>query len=218
MPRTGAVLDNFNRAGPALGTDWTAKPLGDTAVALTIASSTLLTGGTSYSYNWYNLTSLSNLTNGGIEICVLISAVPGTNTESFWLSFLQQPSAASATADGYEIGYVKQSGTDTNPIGEYANAAYTLTSTGTTADFANGDLAIVRMTPAGVISAYKDTGGVETLLHTITDTTYSGTFFAGVGIYNPTGGACRLDDFSFAQLPAAAVGLPSLVMAPPIPT
>jgi hypothetical protein len=215
MPRSNAVLDNFNRA--SIGTNWSGQPLNDSAQTLTIQSSVAV-GGSGYDYAWWNVTQFSDQTDSGAEIAIAISTLPA-NDGALWAAFFKEPSAASTTADGYELATTIRSGADDISAVRYLNGAATtiLATTTLASDWAAADLFIIRRSTTGVMQFIRDRGGTETVLHTLAaDTTYTGSFFTSLGYFDGAG-TIRLDDYSAGNYTVVSTDTrPILNMAAPV--
>lgn len=200
---SGTTLkDNFDRADstpiadPRLGANWSVAPYADSAVGLGISSNRAYAS-TYYGYEWWNVETF-NGANGTIEVRAAMPVLPG-NGGIVWLALLQQPSSSTATCDGYEFGLtINTGGNDTAEIIEITNASGTGGSLGTaaTVNWAANDVLCIRRSTAGLLQLISDRGGTETVAFSVTDTTYTGAFYAAAGFYDPSSGVGRIDDFS----------------------
>lgn len=200
---TVSVVDSFNRANGGLGTSWSNNPFNAGASAAAVSSNAYSANGNTYVEQWYNAASYAN--TAGIEVAVTLGTLPGKsavgNLNGSWCGLIQQPSGSSSTADGYQFGAVRVTGTNTDRIHVYR---YTNSTTATKViDFAlsrdwaaNTDVIGLEIKPDGTVNAYVN-GAVAS---TVNDTTY---FHAGESAFGElalTGsGTATLDDFRVGQ-------------------
>lgn len=186
FPTTG-VLDGFNRADGALGSNWTAEPWNDTATGFAISSNTVRGNAATFSYDWawYNAASY------GPDVEVYIDVTVAGSSEYYLAARITSPSGSASTGDGYAV---YQKGTILQ-FARFDNGAETiLGSDDTVTTLATGDgfgFEIIGST----LTAYRRVSGVWSQYGTTrTDSTYSAGGFIGMGLYEDSRTA-QLDNF-----------------------
>jgi hypothetical protein len=207
MPVTVPLRDNFNRAvSNNLGVGWTADPFGDGAGGTpSIFNNTAL-------FEFYRAAYLDTLSLDGeqdIEVAFTVAVMPSGDGLTQGLGLVQQPGAG--TADGYVFAVVQNAaGNETIAYSKYTDGIDAAGATGSI-DVVPTDLIIFRRTAdTGVMRIYRDRGGVETLAHTVTDTSFAGPFFPVLAGYD-TGSLSAVGDFYAGNV--AAGGATSTILA-----
>jgi hypothetical protein len=117
---TTSVLDNFNRAGPGLGTNWS---LLNMASAPTIVSSTVVqpNTGSGYSELWWNPTTFS----GDAEVYLTVPTISTTAGNQIYLDIFTGWSTSSLAAlNGYQMLFTRGA-TDAIKLAKYTGGTGT---------------------------------------------------------------------------------------------
>jgi hypothetical protein len=181
------TLDSFNRANEnplSDGGRWTIGVIGVAEVGLRVVSNRLGCNKSTTGTAWRNNASFGPDT----ESWARITTLPGNGNAVRLYVRLQTP--GSAAVDGYMLRFVQASGTDQIFLERFTDGA--LTTLGTIGqDIAAGDTLLLRA-QGSTLEAWRKNGATWTRLGAVTDSTYPGAGYIGVGIRGRTG---RLDDF-----------------------
>jgi hypothetical protein len=201
FPTTG-VLDDFNRAGPGVGANWSNDPFHGGSTAYAIQGSTVV-GATGYSEEWWNAATYGP--DCELFVTVVTKPTEGSSGQGFWVnSRLVQPSAAASTADGYDVFVSTLVGTDKVQIMRYDNAISTVLTPDTlTQEFASGESLGIEIIGT-TITAYRKSGGTWSSIGSRTDGTYSAAGFLSFGWSDSGTNPGRFDDFGGGTVVAAA--------------
>jgi hypothetical protein len=212
---TTSILDTFNRAneGPYPSTNWDGKVLANDGASWAVLANQCKAGGGDNSRMYWKSTTFGP----DCEAYCTIATVPisGTFSDIALLLRLQQPGTGGAggtTTDGYYIGWVHITGTDSLIFYRIDNQAFTqLGTTQTPLEMANGHKFGASMI-GSTLQAYVDTGGGWTTLGTPeSDPTYGAAGYIGI----LTGqSASTIDDFGGGNVLSSTSSLPCAVSAP----
>jgi hypothetical protein len=217
---TTSVLDDFNRADGALGTNWSTLS-GGAAGNVATNQWRSIAGGGGYSETWWNPASFTNTQEVFCTVTAL--AATGASNQVFLDIFQGWSTSSTAALSGYQLVYTRNTSNDQLQIFKYTNGAFAQLGTTTTLAarlVANDKLGFER-TSGGVLTGYTNQSATWSSQVTTTDAAgfFSGGQAAnlGIGAFD-SAIAWRLDDFGGGQTVAATVALPEVVMAPRIPT
>lgn len=177
------VTDNFNRSNEnPIGGNWTNDALGEGADnQLKIVSNQLqaVTAGTSCEAYWNAQTF-----TGAIEQYFTVVTKPGSG-QRVEMGFIQNPGNPTGWV-GYQFSWndVSGAGNDTLTIDRVDAGPTGVTLASGTVEYSAGDVIAFSKSSSGVFKAWKN--GVV-VLTTAADTTYTGAFYAYVGIRDTTG-------------------------------
>ncbi len=195
------LLDNFNRADGAPGSNWTADPEGDGLSAPVIASNRASFAPTSAKSAWWNVEQFG----ADVDISVDIASLPTLSTgQSRTIAFyvrLQTPNSLSGgyvvnIQDDFDIG----SRIRVFDVPNYA-IALAVSPAPTYPIMAIGDTLGVRLSD-NVFTIYRIRTGITTTLGTLIDTGDITAAAGYVGLYGRSnaGTALAIDNFSAATL------------------
>ena len=193
FPTTG-ILDTFNRAGPGLGTDWTA-PLwfGDNVPEIT--GNQLYNPLNTYADAYWDLVTFGPASEAYLDLATL----PGAGNLVYLNLRIVNPGAAS-TMDGYEAHYLQQAGTDILRIFRIDNTVGTQLGADISLDFAAGD-GFGFEANGSTLTIYRRSSGTWSSAGSRTDSTYTADGYIGCGIQETT---ARGDNFGGGTLIVAA--------------
>jgi hypothetical protein len=181
------TLDSFNRGNETPLSDsgrWSNGVVGSGETGLRLFSNVLGGTKTTTCTSWRN-----NVQYGpDTEVSARITTLPGTNNQFRLYARLQQP--GTATYDGYMLRTNQLSGTDQVWIDRVDNGTIVNRLT-MNQELAAGDTLLLSVR-GSTLQAWLRRGTTWSLLGSVTDTTYGGAGYVGVGIRGKTG---RLDDF-----------------------
>jgi hypothetical protein len=195
---TTPVLDNFNRADGAIGSNWSNDPVAGGATPAVIASNQLQAPSGGYAEMWWNAASFT----GNIEVFATVAAKATTASAGVYISVGQYPSSTASTWDSYELAFLG----DTNMwrIQRKTNDAAT-TIAGPTAGTLNAGDKFGLAVNNGVLTGYRYDGTSWSAVISATDATH--TFENGAYLSFATfdtGSVNRLDDFGGGATPLSA--------------
>jgi hypothetical protein len=201
---TTAVLDNFNRAGPGLGTNWSVL---NGASAASIISSTVVqvNTGSSYSEMWWNPTTFT----GEAEVYLTVPTISTVAGNQIYLDIFTGWSTSSLAAlNGYQMLFTRGA-TDAIKLAKYTTGTgtdFVGSSTNLGTNLAAGDqLAFTKQAGGSLTGWAKQGAGAWTAITNVTDTTYfnSGqTYNIGWGGFGTT---YRFDDFGGGTIVSGGV-------------
>ncbi|MDH4341173.1 MAG: fibronectin type III domain-containing protein, partial [Thermoleophilia bacterium] len=181
------TLDNFDRANEtpvSFGGRWGDGILGSGERSLKVVSNQLASTRSTTATAWWN-----NAQYGAdCESWATIATLPGNGNAVRLYVRLQTP--GTSAVDGYMLFYNQLSGTDQVVLLRITNGALTALST-VNREITAGSRLLLRATGTALESWVQDGAGWSQLGR-VTDSTYVGAGYVGVGIRGKTG---RLDDF-----------------------
>jgi hypothetical protein len=181
-----AILDTFNRANEnplSFGGRWGNGILGSSERSLRVTSNQCLSTQNTTATGWWK-TQLG----ADQEAYATIATLPGNNNAVRLYVRLQTP--GSAAVDGYMLLYSQLSGTDQITIHRITNGTLTQVSTANR-EIAAGNRLLLRA-KGTALEAWVRSGSAWSRVSRVTDSTYTGAGFVGLGIRGKTG---RVDDF-----------------------
>ncbi len=193
------TLDGFNRANENPLSDagrWGNGVNGSVETGLNVLSNQLACSKTTTCTAWRSNTQYGPDT----EVWAHVTTQPGINNQLRLYSRLQQP--GTATYDSYMLRTNQLAGTDQVWLERVDNGAIVNRLT-VNQELADGDLILLR-TKGSTLEAWRHNGSSWSRLGVVTDSTYSGAGYVGVGLRGTTG---RVDDFG-ARTPGAPVSPP----------
>jgi hypothetical protein len=199
------TLDNFNRPNENPLSDagrWTNAVNGGVENGLHVSSNQLACTATSTCTAWR-----SNAQYGpDVEVWTRISTLPGTNNHVRLYARLKEQ--GSAAYDAYMLRTNQLSGTDEVYLERIDNGAHVRKLT-VSQELAAGDLVLLRV-EGSTLEGWRHDGVAWSRLGTVTDSTYPGPGFVGIGLRGTTG---RLDDFGARTTSANPPGAPTALTA-----
>jgi hypothetical protein len=182
---TTQILDNFNRADGAVGSNWS-SPIWTGDGSFTVISNTFgATSGTNISMYW-NATSFS----ADQEAYVTVTTPPANDAANVVSVYCRLANQNTSAPSYYAATLRKLSGTDTVTIERVVSGTIVAIGSAITTEFAAGDgLGITCV--GSVIASWKRSGGNWILL----DARNDGTITAGGYIGIESRQVARLDDF-----------------------
>ncbi|MGH3135040.1 MAG: hypothetical protein ACRDPV_00925, partial [Gaiellaceae bacterium] len=181
------VLDSFNRANEnplSFGGRWGNGILGSSERSLKVVSNQLASDRSSTATAWWQPAQLGPAT----ESYATITTRPGNGNAVRLYVRLQSP--GSSAVDGYMLLYTQRSGVDEIALYRITNGALTLLQT-VNYEVAVGSRLLLRASGA-TLESWVQLGSTWNRAGRVTDSTYSGAGYVGVGIRGKTG---RLDNF-----------------------
>jgi hypothetical protein len=180
------TLDGFNRADEtpvSFGGLWGNGILGSGERSLKVVSNQLASDRSTTATAWW-----STQYGADCESWATIATLPGNGNSVRLYVRLQTP--GSSAVDGYMLLFNQLSGTDQVVLVRITNGALTALST-VNREIAAGSRLLLRANGTA-LESWVQQGSVWTRLSRVTDSTYGGAGYVGVGIRGKTG---RLDDF-----------------------
>lgn len=172
FPTNSTVLDDFNRANGAIGSNWTSNPFGFGSDAAIIESNEIRSpaGGTDWSEGYYNVSS----PGPDFEVYAHITVKPGTN-EILGVHWIHPTGIGGAGVDGYSSYLNVQSGNDLLSLQRITNQTWTdLGATPVAQEFTAGWwLGIERI--GTTIAGWYFNGSIWVQYTSATDATHTGT-------------------------------------------
>lgn len=205
FPTTNNILDNFNRADGAIGSNWS---LGHSYAGInfmTISSNQARPQGSDYIIIYWNPATYGP----NIEAYVTLPVQTTISNDGPGL-YARLVQVGTGTLDGYELSF-ENSGHSWNiyRVDNGVNTKLGATVDPSTSNGDKGGLEIIGST----IKGYKYSGGSWTEVISRTDTTYSAAGY--FGLYGGSDDAnYRLDDFGGATLAGSASVSPSASLSP----
>lgn len=192
MSTTTPILDTFNRAneGPPPSASWS-FPTRQGKDGLKVVSNQA--GGNAAAddnYSWWNVTTFGP----DCEVYVTVPTLP-VSGDYIWVD-ARIASPNSASTDLYEFTW---NGTNFE-FYRMDNDVFTQLGVSIAGTFSAGDTLLLRII-GSTLSGYKISGGVETLIGTRTDSTYTAAGFIGAGGFSST---FRMDNFGGGTIPPIA--------------
>ena len=181
------VLDAFNRANEnplSFAGLWGNGILGSGERSLKVVSNQLASDRSTTATAWWKGTQYGP----DCESWATIATLPGNGNAVRLYVRLQTP--GSSAVDGYMLLFNQLSGTDQVVLVRITNGALTALST-VNREIAAGSRLLLRANGTA-LESWVQQGSVWTRLSRVTDSTYGGAGYVGVGIRGKTG---RLDDF-----------------------
>ena len=181
------TVDDFNRANENPLSDagrWTNGINGSAESGLYVTSNSLACSKTTTCTAWRN----SAQYGPDVEVWGRVSALPGAGNPFRLLARVQQP--GTSTYDGYMLRPNQLAGTDQVLFERVDNGSFVSLLT-VTQEFAAGDVFMLRV-KGSTMEGWRYDGSVWSRLGTVSDSTYPGPGWTGVGIRGTTG---RVDDF-----------------------
>jgi Fibronectin type III domain len=179
------ALDTFNRANenPLSPGLWGDGIAGNSERSLQVVSNQCASDRNSWATAWWRTQLGANS-----EAYATVSTLPGNGNGIRLYTRLQSP--GSSGADGYVLVYNQLSGTDQVLLYRMTNGALTQLASANW-EVAAGNRLLLRASGTALESWIR-VGATWTRLSRVTDSTYTGAGYVGVGIRGKTG---RLDDF-----------------------
>jgi fibronectin type III domain protein len=181
-----SILDPFDRANEnplSFGGRWGNGILGSSERSLKVVSNQCASNRNTVATAWWK-TQLG----ADEEVYATMSTLPGNGNSFRLYARLQSP--GSSAVDGYMLLYTQASGTDEVTLYRVTNGALTQL---TAANREVGAGAALLFRAKGTaLEAWVREGSVWSRIARVTDSTYAGAGYAGIGIRGKTG---RLDDF-----------------------
>ena len=180
------VTDNFNRANEnplSFGGRWGNGVVGSSEQGLKVSSNQCASNRTTMSTGWWTTQFGPDTESYGT-----VATLPGNGNAVRLYVRLQTP--GSAAVDGYMLVFNQLSGTDQIVVDRITNGSLTQLSA-VNQEIAAGTTLLFRA-KGTALEAWMRVGSTWTRLSRVTDSTYVGAGFAGIGIRGKTG---RLDDF-----------------------
>ena len=181
------ILDNFNRPNEnplSFAGRWGNGILGSSERSLRVTANQCRSTQTTTATAWWNAAQLGP----DSESYVTIATRPGNGNAVRLYVRLRTP--GSSAVDGYMLLYNQSSGTDTLTIYRLTNGALTSLQS-TSHEVAAGTRLLLRAR-GNALEAWVKEGSVWSRQIRVTDSTYAGAGYVGVGLRGTTG---RLDDF-----------------------
>jgi fibronectin type 3 domain-containing protein len=181
-----AILDTFNRANEnplSFGGRWGNGILGSSERSLKVVSNQCASDRNTTATAWWK-TQLG----ADQEAYATASTLPGNGNSVRVYARLQSP--GSSAVDGYMLLFTQASGTDQVTINRITDGASTQLAA-TNREIGTGARLLFRA-KGTALEAWVREGSVWSRIVRVTDSTYTGAGFAGIGIRGKTG---RLDDF-----------------------
>jgi Fibronectin type III domain len=181
-----AILDTFNRADEnplSFGGGWENGILGKSERSLKVVSNQCASDRTTMATAWWT-------TPLGVdsEAYATIATLPGNGNGVRLYARLQTP--GSSAVDGYVLLYNQLSGTDQVVLYRMTNGVLTQLAS-VNREVAIGNTLLLRA-KGTALEAWIKSGSTWTRLSQVSDSTFTGAGFAGLGIRGKTG---RVDDF-----------------------
>lgn len=191
FPTTG-VLDTFNRANGAIGSNWTNDTIGQGATAYTILGNVMDSGSGLYAEMYWNPATYGP----DCEVYATVATIGNGTGPSFGLMIRAQ-SPGSASCDGYRLT-IEPAVSNRWTVSEVLNAGETTLATGTQAVSAGHKIGLEAI--GNAIKAYYYNGSSWSNVVDTTDpnNTYSGAGNIGIWSYSGASAATdhQYDDFS----------------------
>lgn len=181
------LLDDFNRAGPGLGANWTAPWYSGDSVPVIVAS-TLFGQTGAGAFN--DAAWTANDYGPDCEAYATLNTVPATGEVAYIGARVTGPNTVGM--DGYSVILDKLAGTDTVRIARIDNGVDTTLAT-LNQEVGNGDSLGIRCVGPYIQAWYRASGGSWVLLGAAFDATYQTAGYLALGMAGTTG---RWDDFS----------------------
>jgi fibronectin type 3 domain-containing protein len=181
-----AILDTFNRANEnplSFGGRWGDGILGNSERSLRVVSNQCGSDRQQWASGWW-----TPQLGPDTEAYATVATLPGNGNGVRLYVRLQTP--ASPAADGYVLLYNQLSGTDQVLLYRMTNGALTQLASANR-EVAAGNTLLLRA-KGTALETWIRSGSTWTRLSQVTDSTYSGSGYAGLGIRGKTG---RVDDF-----------------------
>lgn len=187
FPTNSTVLDDFNRANGAIGSNWTANFLGFGDDTPNVESNVIRTP--SGGVGWCDA-YLNTITPGpDFEVYGQITTKPGNDQELNLHGGVLSP--GSSAADGYVVRLITRSGTDDLYLMRYTNASFTQIATAAVEFTAGWWLGLERI--GTTIRGLYYNGSAWVQFASVTDATHTGAGRLG---FDMEGVTSRLDNFS----------------------
>ncbi len=198
------TVDDFNRANETLSDAgrWTNGVNGSVETGLQVSANQLACTKTSTCTAWRNTSQYGPDT----EVWARLAVKPGDNNQLRLYARLQQ--VGTSTYDGYMLRPNQLAGTDQVLFERVDNGAIVNLLT-VSQELAAGDTFLLRVT-GSTIEAWRHDGSGWSRLGTVSDSTYSGAGYAGLGMRGTTG---RADDFGARSLSQSPPGAPTALSA-----
>jgi len=202
---TTSLLDNFNRANGALGSNWTAGTITGETGAPTIVSNTAQggTSGSSLSANW-------NVTSFGPDSEVY-ATVTSKITSGLSSGMQLRARYNAGSKNTYTVYAEADTGTDTWTLFKVSNSAYSQLGATFSQEFAVGDAIGLSVVGTTLTAYYKASGGSWTALTTRTDSTFSAAGLIGMELEPGSGTFGSWDDFGGGTVVTATAVPPRLI-------
>lgn len=184
FPTNSTVLDDFNRANGAIGSNWTSNPFGFGSDAPIIASNEVRSpaGGSDWCEAYYNQASFGP----DFEVYAHVTTKPGNN-EILGVHWLHPTGLGGSGVDGYSSYLETESGTDKLYLERITNQSwFTLAGTPINQEFTNGWwLGLERLSTT--LASWYFNGSVWVQYATTTDANHTGTGRLAFDIQGTTG-------------------------------
>jgi fibronectin type 3 domain-containing protein len=185
------TIDDFNRPNETLsdGGRWSNSVLSTNELGLRVTSSQLACSKTTTCTAWRNDASYGP----DSESWARIATLPGNGNAVRLYVRLQSPGTSGV--DGYMLLFSQASGTDQVSLYRLTDGVLTVLQT-ISQEIAAGDTLLLRAR-GSILESWRRSGSTWTRLGAVSDSTYAGAGYAGVGLRGKKG---RLDDFGARSL------------------